>query len=207
MSIVIEVRACHKCFFILKVGDLMPCDYSQVYESHKRLRPEFLKHYSRKLNADALLDLDPEGQQDDHDVQEAVQYMRTQCTSELVDYINNFNDGMLFPGDASALFHEHGIPLRYMGTICDQITNVFAKVSLEIEMVCRALKKIHKNIQTEYFFAKHPNDPTKTNEFLELVLSTSNDSLVFWQLILAKQIRHDYSYDFALQHRTQWTAG
>lgn len=131
----------------------MPCDYGTAYESHKRIRPEFLKSYSQTLNADALLDLDEEGHQDDLDVKSALMHMRGERMAELVEIVNNFDAGMQFHGDVSILFHEHGIPLRYMGHVCDQVTNVFARHSLEIEMAVRSLKKIYRNTQTEYFFA------------------------------------------------------
>ena len=59
----IELRAVSNqdIYSIQKVGDLMPCDYMNEYESHKRIRFEFVKDYKRRLNADALLDLDQSG--------------------------------------------------------------------------------------------------------------------------------------------------
>ena len=71
--------------------------------------------------------------------------MRTEFVAELVEWINNFDTGMQFHHDVSNLFHEHGIPLRYMGVVCAQVTNIFAKHSLEIEMSVRSLKKIYRN--------------------------------------------------------------
>ena len=58
-------------------------------------------------------------------------------------------------------------------------------------MTCRAIKKIFRHTYAEHTFNHKKFD---IEEFITLVLSKRDDSLIFWKLIIEKQIFYDYNF-------------
>jgi hypothetical protein len=73
----------------------MPSDAVVDLKTHQRLRPEFVKNYKKKLNADALVFENPE---DDEEIMEASKYLQNSLVDELTENLDTIETGLFYKG-------------------------------------------------------------------------------------------------------------
>lgn len=111
-------------YIIKNAESIFPIDIELASQKSKltrnhRLRPEFLRNYSKKLNPDSMQDSQGSNHIDsnDFDLTEANKQLLTKNLFELVNGLDSMEFLPMDSAGIARVFHQFGVNLRYLGYV------------------------------------------------------------------------------------------
>jgi len=139
------------------------------------------------------------------DVEEAKDILRLEQLSKLLQHeiiprlIQDFDDMELMPftsAELEAVFHSHGVNMRYLGQVAYQVTQHHMKLMCFVEMLARTAKNIlfdnisliikQKSIAADGGSVESFDRELREHliDFLNLLFGDSEESSAFWNDVL-----------------------
>ena len=213
-------------YYITNAMSIFPIDIDiskrTKYPTRRRLRPEFMRAFERKLNPDTF-EVSIGGKKSDpleSDMTEANKNLKSKNVSELVNKLDRMEYLPLDSYGFTKIFHEFGVNMRYLGLItessklphiqeicmtemvarsCKKILNY--KLSRMIFMAGESVKDIDEGIdlmnEAEIIEAKQMFDNELKKlvaDMLNFVFGNSELSKDFWKVNLREQMSYDFGY-------------
>ena len=129
--------------YMQNLGFIFPVDNngeSNSIDFSKRLRPEFLTRYQKKLSSDGFINKVQGSSKDDQDIIVASQYLKTKHIEAFTKELDNLNYTVIESCTLKNAFHHFGVNLRYMGKVAEKSSLVHIKQMIYIEALARACK-------------------------------------------------------------------
>lgn len=114
------------------------------YPTRRRLRPEFLKSFTKKLNPDTfdLVNINKKSDKLESDLTDANKTLKSVNVLELVNKLDRMEYLPLDSYGFTKIFHEFGVNLRYLGLVAQHSKLPHIQEVCTTEMVARSCKRI-----------------------------------------------------------------
>lgn len=129
--------------YMQNLGYIFPADFNSQSGSVdfcKRLRPEFLLKFHKKLSPDGFINRAQGSINDDQEIIRASKYLRTTHIELFSKELDDLNYSVIDSSSLKNTFHDFGVNLRYMGIVADKSRLTHIKQMIYIEALARACK-------------------------------------------------------------------
>jgi len=161
-------------YYLIEPIELIPKDPKFNDDFNLRLRPELLFQSDNKLTDEEIF-------------------------QDLIEEIENLKEIPLDSMKLSELFHNRGLPMRYLGEAYEKTDQVYLKEILKREIIARTCKRM-LNTHLQDFMVTAQNQDEIAIDFLNLLFGFGQDTESFWTDLLPEEIQTYYLINLKITH-------